>query len=64
MGLSTLIDRFFGRTAETSKNTAKDRLRLLSDAHLQLRPYRLLDRLGVVTTAHGWARRIKHKLVS
>jgi cell division topological specificity factor len=29
MGLSTLIDRILGRTAEASKNAAKDRLRLV-----------------------------------
>lgn len=29
MGLSTLIDRILGRSAETSKNAAKDRLRLV-----------------------------------
>jgi septal ring factor EnvC (AmiA/AmiB activator) len=30
----------------------------------QLRPYRLLDCLGVVTIGYGWARRFKHRLVS
>lgn len=29
----------------------------------QLRPYRLLDCLGVVTVGYGWARRLKHRLV-
>jgi FkbM family methyltransferase len=29
-----------------------------------LRPYHLLDRLGVVTAGYGWARKIKHRLVS
>ena len=29
MGLVTFIDRFFGRSPEASKNTAKDRLRLV-----------------------------------
>ena len=30
----------------------------------QLRPYRLLDCLGVVTVGYGWARKLKHRLVS
>ena len=29
MGIATLIDRIFGRTPEASKETAKDRLRLV-----------------------------------
>jgi FkbM family methyltransferase len=30
----------------------------------QLRPYRLIDGLGVVTAGYSWARKIKHRLVS
>ena len=30
----------------------------------QLRPYRLLDCLGMVTVGYGWARKLKHRLVS
>jgi FkbM family methyltransferase len=30
----------------------------------QLRPYRLLDGLGVVNMGYGWARKLKHRLVS
>ncbi len=29
-----------------------------------LRPYRLLDCLGVITVGYGWARKLKHRLVS
>jgi cell division topological specificity factor len=29
MGIATLIDRFFGRAPEASRETAKDRLRLV-----------------------------------
>jgi len=30
----------------------------------QLRPYRLLDCLGMVNAGYGWARKLKHRLVS
>jgi FkbM family methyltransferase len=30
----------------------------------QLRPYRLLDGLGVVNLGYGWARKLKHRVVS
>jgi len=30
----------------------------------QLRPYQLLDSLGVVTVGYGWARKFKHRVVS
>ena len=30
----------------------------------QLRPYRLVDCLGLVTVSYGWARKLKHRLVS
>ncbi len=30
----------------------------------QLRPYRLVDRLGLVTVGYGWARKLKHRLLS
>ena len=30
----------------------------------QLRPYRLLDGLGMVSVGYGWARKLKHRLVS
>ncbi len=30
----------------------------------QLRPYRLLDCLGMVNVGYGWARKLKHRLVS
>ncbi len=30
----------------------------------QLRPYRLLDRLGMVNVGYGWARKFKHRVVS
>ena len=36
----------------------------LEAAQRQLRPYRLLDGLGVVTVGYGWARKLKYRLVS
>ncbi len=36
----------------------------LADAQRLLRPYRLLDRLGVVTSGYVWARRLKRKHAS
>jgi FkbM family methyltransferase len=42
-----------------------DRLQAQLEAtQRQLRPYRLLDSLGVVTVGYGWARKCKHRLVS
>ena len=37
---------------------------LIHEAHQRLRPYRLIDRLGVVTAGYEWARRVKHGLAS
>ncbi len=36
----------------------------LADATTQLRPYRIIDRLGVIGRSYGLARRIKRRLVS
>lgn len=37
--------------------------RLLAETQGQLRPYRMLDRLGLLNAAHGWARRAKRAVV-
>jgi FkbM family methyltransferase len=37
---------------------------LLTATQTELRPYRLIDRLGVVSAGYGWARRLKRKFAS
>jgi FkbM family methyltransferase len=46
---------------------ARDReelAQMLHEARTQLKPYRLIDRMGVVTKGYGLARRVKRKLAS
>jgi FkbM family methyltransferase len=57
------------RAAWANERAAHERTRrelesLLADASRQLRPYRLIDRLGVVTSSYRLAQRVKRRLAS
>jgi FkbM family methyltransferase len=54
----------FERERQAWQDERGHHLRLLAEAHDQLRPYHLLDRLRVVPAARGWARRLRHRRVS
>jgi FkbM family methyltransferase len=61
---------FEAERAESARRRAaieqhRDRLQAQLEAtQRQLRPYRLLDYLGLVTAGYGWVRKLKHRLVS
>jgi FkbM family methyltransferase len=49
---------------EATQSQLEATQRQLEATQRYLRPYQLLDRLGVVSTGYGWARKLKHKVVS
>jgi FkbM family methyltransferase len=59
------VERLEWARLRTAIEEHNDRLRAqLEGTQRQLRPYRLLDRFGMVTASYGWARKLKHRLVS
>ncbi len=56
--------RAFDRERAAWRSEREEHHRQLEATRSLLRPYRMLDRLGLVTTSYGWARRMKRKLVS
>jgi FkbM family methyltransferase len=54
----------FARAEAEWQREREHYLQQIASTQGALRPYRLIDRMGVVGAGYGWARRIKRKLVS